>query len=155
MSGRGQRERGAGLHLSVGILCSKSCQRPRVRECGPVPAFTATPETTKEERNMLCRSGTRLHCVWLRTSSCAEDWDRLQTKKTPNKHQGRIKKRDWNSYNPAGGRARADQGDQITPRLTIQTFSDLLVSPELHQKDWDVCGELLCSGWVLSPSPGE
>lgn len=54
---RGKPERrGAGLHLSVGILFSKSCQRPAVGESvGQFSAFITGEETLKvDQKYALC-----------------------------------------------------------------------------------------------------
>lgn len=60
---RGKPEqRGAGLHLSVGILFSKSCQRPAVGESvGQFSAFITGEETLKVDQNMLSVSSGQVY----------------------------------------------------------------------------------------------
>lgn len=144
-SRRGTDGEGRGLHLSVGILCSKSCQRPSVREsAGSVSAFTTGQNKRRPRKYAHQTPDETLSSeeVSLKTweTNCAE-------KKTKNKKKKKKKKtQDELRRHRAGGRAHFWPGTEHPNRL---------VSPEPDKKPRHVRGELLCAGRVLPQSPGE
>lgn len=136
--------RGAGLHLSMGILFSKSCQRSPGRTCGSVDCcHRQSGDKRRSEHAVLgretnlCVSQAR-HPGSLRTSLRQRAFNRKRRRRRSQQTGSRL----------AGGSAHADgrsqQGAPWTPR-----------PPAASRPGHHVRGKLLFAGWVLSPSPGE